>query len=158
MDELGEYVDLFNQARFRVQVVSDCDLDERQGPHNSVMWMSTRHTVIVVDLVTLCTPEEGAALMGQWVSQAVKAHMNNGTAQEATCTEMEGAYPAIYDFLTCTVGEGGKPRAVGSLTLFARTGSWHACLKDRATKKTWWGEGDTYPAALKALDAALQGI
>lgn len=140
-----------------IRVVRDFEMDEYQGKRHSVLWLTRSHTTLAVELMTPCHRKEGARLMGQWVQQAVKAHMNNGTAFEATDDKLMEEFPAIFDFLTCNIGEGGKPRAVGSLTLFARTGGWHACLKDRQTKKSWWGEGDTLGAAMKALDSALQG-
>lgn len=154
------YLDFWDAAlgsQLMICVHDKCDAEWRDFERQTVLWNYRVSTVLRVELMTSCPTKLGGLLMGQWVQQAVKAHVNNGSAVEAPDEKLEREYPALFDFLTCNIGEGGKPRAVGSLTLFARTGSWHACLKDRQTKRTWWGEGDCVDSALKALDAALQG-
>lgn len=154
VDAMRDIVDL---PVMTIRVVAEFEMDESKRRAPGVLWLSRSVTVELIELLSPCTGRQGGRLMGQFVQAAVQKHTNNGSALEASDDRLMEEYPAIFDFLTCCVGEGGKPRAVGSLTLFARTGSWHGCLKDRQTKRTWWGEGDTVWNAMKALDAALQG-
>ena len=94
--------------------------------------------------------------MGMFVERLTQQIGDARRALEATDAEWETKFPALYDFMACAIGLGGKPRQTGSLTIFARTGSWHVCLKDKQTKKSWWAEGATVQAALESLDSQIQ--
>jgi hypothetical protein len=77
-----------------------------------------------------------------------------GNTTEAYDEDFVGLTPNVHELLTRTLVDDKKAIEPASLLIFARSGSWHACLSHKGLKLKWWGEGGTIKHALAALEVA----
>jgi hypothetical protein len=91
----------------------------------------------------------------QRLLDAVKA--GTGREQVASDDDLASAVPHVFELLTRRLKDGKKWIDPGSVLIFAREDCWHACLTHRGLNLKWWGEGNTFKAALDALERALVG-
>lgn len=64
-------------------------------------------------------------------------------------------YPALWDFLTMTVDDGGNAREVATLLVFCSEGQFRACLHDRATRGHLWACAAVWDDLLDSLEDRL---
>jgi hypothetical protein len=77
-----------------------------------------------------------------------------GNTTEAYDEDFVNLTPNVHELLTRTLMDDKKPIEPASLLVFARSGSWHACLSHKGLKLKWWGEGGTIKHALAALEVS----
>lgn len=66
-------------------------------------------------------------------------------------------HPRLWEFLVDSRWDDGKPRDVGSVTLFCEGGTWRACLNDKACNRVAFVSADDPPACLGSLEKGLAG-
>jgi hypothetical protein len=93
-------------------------------------------------------------MMGMYrkVNQPMAAAAGAVAAEDADWAK---SYPAVLEFMTDQVGEGGEVVETATLLLFAEDGQWKACFTDRATERRLWRSGKTVKGTLAALEKAL---
>lgn len=95
-------------------------------------------------------------LVMQWIKKLRRTGRGAVAAVEAKDSSWIEAYPALHEYLTCLVGEDGKPRQAATLNLFTESGSWKAWLNDRAEGASLCASGETVEGLLGALEAMLE--
>jgi len=96
--------------------------------------------------------------VGEFLKQVAAKTAATERTMELEDQWMAKKTPALYDFLCCKIGPDGKPRQTSSLTVFAREGYFHATLRDKGMKRTWWADGSTFLDSIFNLEAEISGI
>ena len=78
-----------------------------------------------------------------------------GSSYVASDEELAAAYPHVAELLTVKLVDDKHVIEPASLTVYCRTGSFHACLKHKGLDLAWWGEGPTFKRVLEALEASV---
>lgn len=83
----------------------------------------------------------------------------NGTIREISesvpvCAIGE-LHPCLWEYLTLTAWESGKPRTTATLLAFVEEGKFKICLNDRENQRAAWVSGATFTEAIDRLEAAL---
>jgi hypothetical protein len=143
-------------------------------PHDGVLyWIDTlRESGVVWLLVRSIASDriEGAvAILERWLPVAKEKNKRNGVlsiaeqmlarkkdqagrASEATDEDFANLTPNVHELLTRILRDDKKVMEPATLLVFARSGSWHACLSHKALQLKWWGEGGTIKDALAKLE------
>lgn len=79
-----------------------------------------------------------------------------GSSFEAQDADFAAKHPHCTELLTTVLRDEKKVLEPGSLTIYCRSGSWHACLSHKALKLKWFAEGGTFATCLEALEAAVR--
>lgn len=77
-----------------------------------------------------------------------------GRAAEAHDEDWANLTPNVHELLTRVLQDEKKRLEPATLILYAKSGSWHACVSHKGLSLKWWGEGGTIKAALEKLEAA----
>jgi len=79
-----------------------------------------------------------------------------GRATEAHDEDWANLTPNVHELLTTVLRDEKKVLEPATLILYARSGSWHACVSHKGLSLKWWGEGGTIAAALAKLEASCR--
>lgn len=82
---------------------------------------------------------------------------DNGDYQ-ATDMKMVDLFPTLMELMTHTPLVAGKRRTVSTLTALAEDGVWKLGLRDRDHQVSLWVSGETFEAALTALERNLTSV
>jgi hypothetical protein len=87
-------------------------------------------------------------------AEAMLARKKDSSARthEASDEDFCNLTPNVHELLTRILVDDKKVMEPATLLIFAREGSWHACISHKALKLKWWGEGGTIQAALAKLE------
>jgi hypothetical protein len=91
-----------------------------------------------------------------FLEKLVEQHASgNSNAQAADDEDLGNLAPHVFELLTKKVKIDKKTLEPASLLIFARSGSWHACLTHKGLDVRWWAETARYGDLLPALEAAV---
>jgi hypothetical protein len=71
---------------------------------------------------------------------------------EASDEDFANLTPNVHELLTRILVDDKKVLEPATLLIFAREGSWHACVSHKGLKLKWWGEAATIQGALARLE------
>jgi hypothetical protein len=77
-----------------------------------------------------------------------------GRAAEAYDEDWSNMAPNVHELLTRVLQDEKKRLEPATLILYAKSGSWHACISHKGLRLKWWGEGGTIKQAVEKLEAA----
>ena len=75
---------------------------------------------------------------------------------EGTDTRWVGECPALAEYLFTSRDDQGKIRQRATLLVFYEDGLCKVCLNDRASGASLWRSGESFEAAIRALEHSLQ--
>jgi hypothetical protein len=75
---------------------------------------------------------------------------------EASDEDFCNLTPNVHELLTRILVDDKKVMEPATLFIFAREGSWHACISHKALKLKWWGEAGTIQGALDRLERSCR--
>lgn len=79
-----------------------------------------------------------------------------GRETEAYDEDWSNLTPSVHELLTRVLRDDKKVLEPATVIIYARGGSWHACVSHKALGLKWWGEGGTIASALAKLEASCR--
>lgn len=102
------------------------------------------------------SPRRRLDMAKSWLEKLVEQHKDrNGTVIEATDEDLQNLVPHVYELLTSRIKMDKRNLDPATLLLFARSGSWHACLSQRGLDLKWWAESTTWAGLMPCLESAV---
>jgi hypothetical protein len=78
-----------------------------------------------------------------------------GAGHEAEDADFSAKYPLLAELVTVRVIDDDKPLEPASLSIWAKQGSWHACVSHKGLKVRWFAEALAFEGLWKALEQAI---
>lgn len=91
-----------------------------------------------------------------WIKRLRYSGKSTGKPLEAHDAGWVQTYPALHEYLTCTLDDGGKPRLTATLNIFTEGGAFKLFLNDRSENASLCATGSTVSEALGALETMLE--
>jgi hypothetical protein len=102
---------------------------------------------------------EAGEMAKSWLERLVEQQSKNeGRVMEATDEQLADLVPHVYELLTSRLKLDKKSYEPASLLVFARSGSWHACLSQKSLNLRWWAESLSWASLLPALELVVAKV
>lgn len=99
---------------------------------------------------------KGGKVMGRFLGKRPEAVAKPSAEPAEAPRGLLGKYPAIWEYLTLLVWEGGKKRQPSTLSVFVEDGVIKVALNDRDLARSCYVSGASLEDALGALEKALE--
>lgn len=81
----------------------------------------------------------------------------NGQPIKPFCmSDFSAEFPTLWDFLTCSMYDGGEVRLTASLTFFVQDGTLKSCINDRDIGRSAFFTGETWEELLDVMERNLK--
>lgn len=120
----------------------------------STIWLPV--SCAVPDWVSL-TLSERQEVMAKFIRKAEDQVKDKKAVAAVKDAEFSKRWPAIFELVTCSVFDDGKPRATSALYIFGEGGEVKGNITDRQLNEVCWATGAGFFDFLDTLEARIVG-